>query len=104
MARRAAVFVERLRGQFPKDASAEVFPGFSVIGGGSTPEQKLPTHLVGVTSRRRSAAELESRLREGERGAAVVARIEDDRLVLDLRTVFPDEEPALAEAVISALR
>ncbi len=104
IARRAAAFVERLRGELPKDAGAEILPGFSVIGGGSTPDQKLPTHVVGLTSRRRSAADLESRLREAERGVPVIARVEDDRLVLDLRTVFPDEEPALAQAVIAALR
>jgi hypothetical protein len=33
----------------------------------------------------------------------VIARIEDDRLILDLRTVFPDEEPALAAALSLAL-
>ena len=37
-------------------------------------------------------------------GAPVIARIADDRLVLDLRTVFPDEEAALAAALATALR
>ncbi len=102
--RRAAAFVERLRGELPKDAAAEILPGFSVVGGGSTPDQRLLTHLVAVTSRRHSAARLEEQLRHADRGLAVIARIEDDRLVLDLRTVFPDEEAALAAAVIAALR
>ena len=104
IARRATPFVERLRSELPKDARAEILPGFSVIGGGSTPDQRLPTHLVGVTSRRHSAADLEVRLRKPQQGLPVIARIEDDRLVLDLRTVFPDEEAALAEAVLTALR
>ena len=37
-------------------------------------------------------------------GAPVLARIEDEALVLDLRTVFPEQEPALAAALVSALR
>ena len=78
--------------------------GFSVIGGGSTPEERLATYLISVASNRHSAAALEEKLRRPERGLPVIARIEKDRLVLDLRTVFPEEEEALASALASALR
>jgi L-seryl-tRNA(Ser) seleniumtransferase len=77
---------------------AEVRPGLSVIGGGSTPTQVLPTFLLVIEGD--SAAGMERALRTGE--PAVVARIEDDRLVLDLRTVFEDEEEALAAAITRA--
>jgi L-seryl-tRNA(Ser) seleniumtransferase len=103
IARRAAQFVERLRGAAPKDFSVEVRDGFSVIGGGSTPDQQLPTHLISISSARRSAAAIEERLRKPENGTPVIARIEDDQLVIDLRTVFPDEESSLAAALISAV-
>ncbi len=43
--------------------AVEVREGFSVIGGGSTPDQQLPTYLVSVSSRRHSAAAFEERLR-----------------------------------------
>jgi L-seryl-tRNA(Ser) seleniumtransferase len=101
---RAQAFLERLRARL-RDAECEmeVRSGHSVIGGGSTPSQELPTRLVAVRSRRFSAAELESRLRTPEQSTPVVARIEDDWLVMDLRTVFPEQEPALAEALASAL-
>jgi L-seryl-tRNA(Ser) seleniumtransferase len=101
---RAARFAERLRHELPKDAAVEIVPGFSVIGGGSTPDQKLRTQLIALTTRRRSATEIEARLRKPENGEPVIARIEEDRLVLDLRTVFPDQESALVEAVLAAFR
>ena len=74
---------------------AETVPGLSVIGGGSTPNQALPTWLVVL--KHGNPNEVERRLREGE--PAVVARIENDRVVLDLRTVFENEEDGLADAV-----
>jgi L-seryl-tRNA(Ser) seleniumtransferase len=103
IARRAAGFAEKLRPALPKDVAVEVRAGFSVIGGGSTPDQQLPTHLISIASRRHSAATLEERLRKPASGAPVIARIADDRLTLDLRTVFPDEEAALVSALAFAL-
>jgi L-seryl-tRNA(Ser) seleniumtransferase len=102
LAARAGNFVEKLRPSLPKDVALGVRAGFSVIGGGSTPDQQLPTHLISIAGERRTASELEERLRRPERGAPVIARIEDDRIILDLRTVFADEEPALISAVAAA--
>ena len=59
-----------------------VRPGQSVIGGGSTPEQALPTWVLAIAEP--GVEKLEQKLRLGT--PAVVARIEDDRLTLDLRT------------------
>jgi L-seryl-tRNA(Ser) seleniumtransferase len=103
IARRALQFVERLRAAVPKDFSVEVRDGFSVIGGGSTPDQQLATHLVAISSARQSAAAIEERLRKPENGTPVIARIEDNQIVIDLRTVFPDEESSLATALVSAV-
>ncbi len=100
---RACAFVARLNDRLPKDATLEIREGSSVIGGGSTPDQKLPTSLVAIASRRYSAAALEERLRRPAGGTPVIARIEEDRLVIDLRTVFVEEEETLGEAVITAL-
>jgi L-seryl-tRNA(Ser) seleniumtransferase len=103
IARRAQAFTERLRACLPPDAEVKLRPGFSVIGGGSTPDQKLPTHLIFVKSRGRSASTIEQRLRKPETGVPVVARIAGDHLVVDLRTVFLDEEAALTAALAAAL-
>jgi L-seryl-tRNA(Ser) seleniumtransferase len=78
--------------------AVSVIEGSSVIGGGSTPEQGLPTYLIAIESD--SVVTLERRLRGGD--PPVVARIEDQRLVLDLRTVLPEEEPLLVRALLSA--
>ncbi|HSB17491.1 MAG TPA: L-seryl-tRNA(Sec) selenium transferase [Bryobacteraceae bacterium] len=74
---------------------AEVAPGESVIGGGSTPDLSIPTWLIAVAAP--DVVALENRLRAGD--PPVVARIEKDRLILDLRTVFPEEEAELAAAL-----
>jgi L-seryl-tRNA(Ser) seleniumtransferase len=66
-----------------------------VIGGGATPEQKLPTSLIAIHTR--DVVEAEKRLRKAD--PPVIARIEGDRLLLDLRTVLPAEEDELAAAL-----
>ncbi len=70
---------------------AEVVAGRSVAGGGSTPDQTLPTWLIAISG---DVVELERRLRRCD--PPVIARIENGRLVLDLRTVFPQDEEVLA--------
>jgi len=84
-------------------ARIEVMDGKSLVGGGSTPAQSLPTKLLRITSTRYSAADLEARLRKGPAGIPVIARIEEDALLLDLRTVFPEQEASLAESLVAAL-
>jgi L-seryl-tRNA(Ser) seleniumtransferase len=82
----------------------EIADGQSLAGGGSTPSQGIATKVIRLRSNRYSAAQLEQRLRRGTSGTPVVARIEDERLVIDLRTVFAEQETALAEALAAALR
>jgi L-seryl-tRNA(Ser) seleniumtransferase len=103
LVQRAEKFAEQIRAALPKDATIEIRDGLSVIGGGSTPDQQLPARVISIASRPLSAAALEERLRRPASGTPVIARIEDNRLLLDLRTVFPEEEPTLASAVVAAL-
>jgi L-seryl-tRNA(Ser) seleniumtransferase len=81
----------------------EIADGESLAGGGSTPAQWLPTKVIRIKSRRHSASQMEQRLRRGPSATPVIARLEDDRLVIDLRTVFAEQEAALAEALAAAL-
>jgi L-seryl-tRNA(Ser) seleniumtransferase len=76
---------------------ATVVSGVSTVGGGGAPGSALPTSLVQLTPRVGSAAKLEVRLR-GLR-PPIVARIEHDRVVLDLRTVLPDQDGQLTGAL-----
>ena len=73
---------------------AEVIAGASAIGGGSAPGVELPTWLVAIERDGATADALETRLRRLR--PPVIARIVDDRLVLDLRTVMPDQDSMLA--------
>ncbi len=75
----------------------DLIDGESVIGGGATPAQSLPTVLIAINAE--DVTGLERRLRASD--PPVIARIEDDRLVIDLRTVLPAEEEELLRAIES---
>jgi L-seryl-tRNA(Ser) seleniumtransferase len=94
VARRAERLAQRLAVR--PGFSVRVREGESVIGGGSTPGQSLPTVLVAVTHARYSAQKLEALLRR--HSPPVLGRVERDELLLDLRTVFEDEDEELAQA------
>ncbi len=74
--------------------NAQLIEGESVIGGGSTPDRSVPTWLI-------SLPEIERELRAGD--PPVISRVEKGRTLLDLRTVFPEEEPALKLALDKCL-
>lgn len=102
--RRAENFIRELRPELPLDeVEIEVVDGASLAGGGSTPTQSLPSKVIRIASVRYSAAKLEQRLRRAPAGVSVIARVEEDRLILDLRTVFPEQEPLLAKTLAAAL-
>ncbi len=77
--------------------SVRVEDGQSVMGGGSTPGQSVPTKVLAVTHARRSVQDLEAMLRRHT--PPIVARVEHDRLLLDLRTVFEDQDDEIAKAL-----
>jgi L-seryl-tRNA(Ser) seleniumtransferase len=85
---------ERLVAKVPA-LNARIGRGESVIGGGSTPEQSIPTWLIVIE--RQDVISAERKLRGND--PPVIARIEDERLVLDLRTVFEGEEEELRRAL-----
>jgi L-seryl-tRNA(Ser) seleniumtransferase len=70
------------------------------VGGGSLPDQTTPTWVVEVAVDGVSEAELARRLRTGE--PAVMGRVQGGKLLLDVRTVFLEQEPALLKAVLDA--
>lgn len=77
----------------------ELTDGESVLGGGSAPGQTIPTRLLALRHAKHSAAVLEKRLRS--RRPPVIARVEEDAVLLDLRTVQPGQEEDLIAAVRS---
>ena len=77
--------------------SVEIIDGESVIGGGAAPSATLATRLLALTHRDLSADEISARLRAFD--PPIIARVEEGRVLLDLRTVFPEQDEILASAM-----
>jgi len=75
----------------------ELIDGDSVIGGGAAPSAVLPTRLLAISHKDLSANELAARLRASD--PPVIARVEEARVLLDLRTVFPEQDRLLLETI-----
>jgi L-seryl-tRNA(Ser) seleniumtransferase len=107
VARMVAMTVDTLRARATSLADAlrnagvqaTLADGFSTIGGGSAPGSQLPTVLVEISVEGLSAEGLAAKLRDGE--PPVVGRIENDHVVLDLRTVLADDEQSLRRVLTS---
>jgi L-seryl-tRNA(Ser) seleniumtransferase len=95
---RVTNFIEQVQGS---NASVhfEIVEGESAIGGGAAPTSRLRTPLISITHAKRSANQLEELLRQSD--PPIIARIEDDRVLLDLRTVTSQDDATLASAVTS---
>src|SRR6202790_3542690 len=104
LTRRAENFIRELRPELPLDeVEIETADGTSLAGGGSNPSQSLPTKIIRIASARYSATTREQRLRRAPAGVSVIARVEDDRLILDLRTVGPEQETLLVKTLAAVL-
>jgi L-seryl-tRNA(Ser) seleniumtransferase len=79
--------------------SIEIVDGESVVGGGAAPSAVLPTRLLAITVKDLSADELAARLRASD--CPIIARVEEGRVLLDLRTVFPEQDEIVAKALAS---
>ncbi|MGA9352829.1 MAG: L-seryl-tRNA(Sec) selenium transferase [Terriglobales bacterium] len=77
----------------------ELIDGESVIGGGAAPTAVLPSRLIALTHQEHSADQLCVRLRRSD--PPVIARVEEGRVLLDLRTVFPEQDATVAAAILS---
>ncbi len=97
--RRARGLAERAGQAAGGRLSLSIVPGASLLGGGSAPEEGLPTALVAVACAGLSARAIEERLRRSD--PPVVARIEEGRVLVDLRTVLPEQDPLVERALAS---
>jgi L-seryl-tRNA(Ser) seleniumtransferase len=87
----------KIAAALPPELEAEVVDGYSTIGGGSAPGSTLPTRLLALRSPRLTSDEAAGALRKWT--VPIIARIENDRVVLDLRTVVPDDDERIIEAL-----
>ena len=83
----------------PSRLKLELCDGESVLGGGAAPSAVLPTRMIALSPGELSADRLNAHLRTST--PPIVARVEDARVLLDLRTVFPDQDDVLAGAIVS---
>ena len=97
LAAQAARWAEALRHE---GLAVETLDGESTVGGGSLPGQALPTRLLAVAGL--AAGQLAAGLRH--RPVPVVGRVQDERLLLDPRTVLPHQEAQLLEAMAAVAR
>ena len=75
----------------------EILDGDSVLGGGAAPSAVLPTRVLALSCEGLSADELAAQLRGSD--PPIIARIEEGHVMLDLRTVFPQQDAAVAAAL-----
>ncbi len=80
--------------------TVEIIDGESVVGGGSAPSAVLPTRLLAIEGQGHSAADLASALRHSD--PPVIVRVENGRVLLDLRTVFPEQDARVIAALVQA--
>ncbi len=99
--KRAQRFARRLRASLPATVHVQLLPGDSLVGGGSCPEYQIPTTLIALESKGVSPNTIESRLRSQD--PAIILRLEEDKALIDLRTVFPAQEATLLEGVKKAV-
>lgn len=91
--------VDKIREANSEGLTVGIIEGESAIGGGAAPTSRLSTPLISITHTKLSANEIEKRLRRSQ--PSVIARIENDQVLLDLRTVATEDEVELLSAVIS---
>jgi L-seryl-tRNA(Ser) seleniumtransferase len=96
--KRECALVDRLA---ESGLSAEVIDGESLAGGGSLPDETLPTKLVSIAVKG-TFEDFAHGLRLGN--PPVLGRVHEGRFVFDLRTVFPAQDTELSDAIVAAYK
>ena len=86
--------IATLIGASPAISHCEVIEDQSMLGGGSLPTQNIRTWCVGLTPSEGSANRLADRLRQAS--TPILGRVQRDQLLLDLRTIQPDQDALIA--------
>ena len=99
---RAKNFIERINQDQSSDINLQILEGESAIGGGAAPTSLLRTVLIAITRPNLTSNQIEERLRRHD--PPVIARIENDQVLLDLRTVPVTDEADMLHAMIALKR
>jgi len=87
--KKKAQLLKRKLSAAPKHFTFQIAEDYSMVGGGSMPEERLKTYVIKVKSSKLTAKEIEGALRNYE--TPIVARISNDEINLDLRTIFKED-------------
>jgi L-seryl-tRNA(Ser) seleniumtransferase len=93
---RAQALAKSVEGLNPR-LKIEILDGESLVGGGAAPSSVLPTRLLALSNAELSADEFAARLRASD--PPIIVRIDEGCVVIDLRTVFPEQDQTVAEAL-----
>jgi L-seryl-tRNA(Ser) seleniumtransferase len=96
---RAEQFVERLQRRISSGTQLELIEGESAVGGGAAPTAHLRTVLISLTHENLASNQIEAALRHST--PPVIARIVEDRVLIDLRTVTEAEESEVEQAILA---
>jgi L-seryl-tRNA(Ser) seleniumtransferase len=94
--KRAEALADKLH-KGARKIQVEIIDGESVVGGGAAPSSVLPTRLLALTCEGLSADELSTQLRNSD--PPIIARVDEGRVLIDLRTVFPEQDCLIADAL-----
>jgi len=100
--KRGRRLLRKLKGTVPEGGQATLREDVSQVGGGSLPLHELPTIVLAIKPAGITVNALEETLRKGE--IPIISRINRDELILDMRTIFDEEIPLLAQSLHQALR
>ena len=97
ISRKEHTFLRKVKPFLEGKCEAKVTDGYSLMGSGSLPARDIPTKIIKLKPLNMTVDELTACLREND--PPVFARIEEDSVALDFRTVFPDDVPHLVKAM-----
>lgn len=83
-------------------AKVNVADGFSCVGGGSLPTEEIPSKCIAITHDTMPCEELKKKLRQCK--IPIIVRVEDDTVMVDIRTVLEEEHEILMEELIEVLK
>ncbi|MBI2470637.1 MAG: L-seryl-tRNA(Sec) selenium transferase [Planctomycetes bacterium] len=89
--------ISKLSSETKASMNISIINGFSEMGGGSMPGEGIPTSLISLCSEKTNAEEIAARLRENI--PPIFARIEQNRVLMDMRTVYDEEVEVIAKAL-----
>lgn len=79
-----------------KDFSFSIEEDYSMVGGGSMPEERIPTYVIKAKSSKFSPQELEKKLRSNK--VSIIIRVSNDEVIMDVRTIFDKDFDIIVDA------